>query len=161
MTVVNISGVVFKADSHAALTAHVLHNETISPTSPVSVPNPSAANSASSPEINTLFTHAVEVEISPNIDTPNQEDSEDAEHPICFDCGRHFWSQEVAHIHALIAHMHDTGIVRSSAPDRSPTFLLSVLRLLLYLQLPILAYIEAPHTGILLLAPLLLMPMEV
>lgn len=117
-----------KADSHAALTAHVLHEGIISPSSPVIIPDSPAACSAYAPRTNTLFTSAKEAEASLNAETPDKEDSGDSgeEHSLCFDCGRHFWSHEAANYHVQKGHMQDTEIVPSSAPDGSPTFAATV-----------------------------------
>ena len=110
-----------KADSHGALTAHVLHEEFISPQSPVIVGNFPAASSASAPDSSPPLTSAIEAEASPYADTPDSEDSENDEYSICFDCGRHFWSHEAANNHAKTGHMHDTEMVPSSAPDMYDT----------------------------------------
>ncbi|KAF6237001.1 hypothetical protein HO173_004880 [Letharia columbiana] len=110
-----------KANSHAALTAHVLHEEIESPT----VSNSPAATPASAPETTTPFTPAIKVEASPNTDTPGQEEREgsgDGKYSVCFGCGRHFGSHEAAYNHAKAEHMQDTELVPSSAPDGSPTF---------------------------------------
>lgn len=115
----------YKANSHAALTAHVLHEDIMSPSSPVIVPISPAASSTSAPRTNTLFTSATDAETSPNTNNLDQEDSKDIgdeEFSICSDCGRHFWSHEAADNHARTEHMQDTEMVPSSVPDGSPTF---------------------------------------
>lgn len=108
-----------KADSHAALTTHVLHEEIISPCPTMTIPEFPAATSASAPDTATLFTCAKQAVSSINTETPDEEDSEDEEHSLCFGCGRHFWSHEAADNHAKTAHLQDTDMVPSIAPDRS------------------------------------------
>lgn len=111
-----------KAYSHAALTAHVLHKETISPSSHAGVLHSPVNNSARALETNTVFPSTAEAEA--NTDTSDQEDGEDSgddKYPLCYECGRYFWSHEEADYHAKIGHMQDTVIIPSSDPDGWPT----------------------------------------
>lgn len=113
-----------KADSHAALTAHVLHEANVSPSSHVTVPHSPAINLACAPEVNMYFASAIEAEASPNSKNPDLEDrgdSGDEEYSPCFDCDKHFWSHEAGTDHAKTGHLQDTEMVTSSAPDGSPT----------------------------------------
>ena len=112
------------ADSHAALTTHVLHEDTMSPSSPVIVPISPATSWATAPRTNTPLNSLTETETSLNadfLDHGYSEDIGDEEYSVCFDCGKHFWSYEAASNHARIGHMQDTEIVPSSVPDESPT----------------------------------------
>ncbi len=115
----------FKAHSHAALTAHVLHREIISPSSPVTIPDSPVACLASAPNTNTVLTSAKDVEASFNAETSDTEggtDSEDEERLLRFDSNRHFRSYEAANNNSKIGHMQNTNMVPSSVPEGSPTF---------------------------------------
>lgn len=114
-----------KADSHAALTAHVLHEEIISPYTTEPIPNSPAASSPSAIDAATLLTSMKEAEFSIKEESPDDEDSEGSEseeYSRCFDCGRHFWSYKAARNHAKIGHVQGIEMVPSSAPDGSFTF---------------------------------------
>ena len=115
-----------KAFSHSALTAQVFHKEIMLPHSPVTIPESPITSSASAPRLNTAFTSAMEAEVGRKADAvddhEDSEDSEDEDESICFDCGRHFWSQKAAHNHAMIGHVHGADIAPSSASDGAPTF---------------------------------------
>ena len=114
-----------KAHSHAALTAHVLHGEITSPSSPVTIPDSPAACSASAPNTNTVFSSAKDAEATLNAEASNTEgssDGEDKERSLRFDYGRHFRSYEAANNHSKIGHMQNTDMVPSSVPEGSPTF---------------------------------------
>ena len=113
-----------KADPHAALTAHVLHEANVSPSSHFTVPHSPAINSACAPEGNMHFASAIEAEASPNSKNPDLEDrgdSGDEEYSPCFDCGKYFWSHEAVTDHAKTGHLQDTEMVPSTTPDGSPT----------------------------------------
>ena len=111
-----------KAVSHAALTAHVLNEEMM--LSPVIIPESPVTGSASAPRAKTAITSAMNAEVNQKADAiDNYEDSEDGEdedESICFDCGRHFWSQKAAHNHAMIGHAHGADIAPSSASSGPP-----------------------------------------
>lgn len=110
------------ADSHAALTAHVLHEDIVSPSSPVIVSSSPAASWASAHRTNTFLTSGTDAETSPNTDILDQGDSKDIgdeEYPVSFECVRHFWSYEAAKNYARIGHMQDTEMVPSSILDGS------------------------------------------
>ena len=117
------------ADSHAALTAHVLHEDIISPSSPVIVPSSPTATWASAPRMNTSLSSATDAETSPNTDILDQGNIGDEEYSICSECGGHFWSYDAANIHARMGHMQDIEMVPSSVSDasHSPTFSATVL----------------------------------
>ena len=113
-----------KAVSHAALTAHVLNEEMMLSPSPVISPESPVTGSASAPRVNTAITSAMNAEVNQKADAiDNREDSEDGEdddESICFDCGRHFWSQKAAHNHAMIGHAHGADTAPSSASSGPP-----------------------------------------
>lgn len=67
-----------KATSHAALTAHVLCEEMVSPCPSVTGSNLPAAGRASAAATNLVAKSGTEAEASPNSDTPNQEDGDDS-----------------------------------------------------------------------------------
>lgn len=94
------------------LTAHVSHVAVL--------PSP-VTSSARLSETNPFLTSTAEAEA--NTDTPDQGDGEDGgddEYPLCYDCGRYFWSHEEASYHAKVGHNQDTEMVPSSALDGSP-----------------------------------------
>ena len=102
-----------KAHSHAALTAHVLREITMSPSSPVGVLHSPVNSSARASETNTVSISTAEAEA----DTSDQEDGEDSgddNYPMCYDCGRYFWCHEEADYHARIGHIQDTETVPST-----------------------------------------------
>ena len=68
----------FKAKSYAALTAHVLHEEHTSPSSPVTVPESPTANSAYFPGTNSLSRPAIEAKASTRICSFGYEHSGDS-----------------------------------------------------------------------------------
>ena len=113
-----------KAVSHAALTAHVLNEEMMLSPSPVLIPESPTTGSASAPKLNTAVTSANDAEVYQKADaiedSEDSEDGEDDDESICFDCGRHFWSQKAAHNHAMIGHAHGTDRAPSSASGRPP-----------------------------------------
>ena len=99
-----------KAVSHAALTAHVLNEEMMMSPAPVIIPESPTTGSASAARVNTAITSAMNTEFNQKADAIDDyedgEGSENEDESICFDCGRHFWSQKAAHNHAMIAHVH-------------------------------------------------------
>ena len=112
-----------KADAHAALTAHVLHKEYISPSSPVAVLESPTAGPASSLETNALFASAMGARAGPDMDKSDRQDNEDSgdeEYSRSYDCSSHFWSREAAYNHAKLQHMQDKDLVHSSVSDGSP-----------------------------------------
>ncbi len=112
----------FKAHSHAALTAHVLHREIISPSSPVTIPDSPAACLASAP------TSAKDTEASFNTETSDTEggiDSEDEEHSLRFDSNRHFRSYEAANNDSKTGNMQNADMVPSSVPEGSHNFVIA------------------------------------
>lgn len=113
-----------KAVSHAALTAHVLNEELMLSPSPVIIPESPVTGSASAPGLNTAATSAMDAEVGQKADAvddyEDSEDGEDEDESICFDCGRHFWSQKAAHNHIMIGHVHGADIAPSSASSGSP-----------------------------------------
>lgn len=111
------------ADSHAALTAHVLHEDVISPSSPVIVPSSPTISWDSAHRTKASLSSATDAETSVNTDVIDQGDTEDIggeEYPVCFECGRYFSSYEAASNHARIGHMQDLEMILSSLPDGSP-----------------------------------------
>ena len=110
-----------KAVSHAALMAHVLNDEMMSSPSPVIIPESPTIGSAPAPGLNTAFTSAADTEVNQKANAidvyEDNEGSEDDDESICFDCGRHFWSQKAAHNHAMIGHAHGADRAPSSAFD--------------------------------------------
>ena len=113
-----------KAVSHAALTAHVLNEEMMMSPSPVIIPESPTTGSASAPRLNTAITPAVDIEVNQKADAiddyEDSEGSENEDESICFDCGRHFWSQKAAHNHAMIAHVHGADRAPLGASGRPP-----------------------------------------
>lgn len=108
-----------KADSHAALTAHILHEDNTSPYSPVyspvTIPKSPTATPAST---------GTQAKVSSDISIPDQEDSggnENGEYPICFNGSRYYCGSEAAKNHAKTKNLKATGLVHSSVPDGSPT----------------------------------------
>ncbi len=120
-----------KAHSHAALTAHVLRKPSTSPF----IPGSPATISASAPEMDTLSSERDgdasqdpdtlflkrEAVASPDPDLLDQNFSGGSGDIICVNCDRRFQSYEAVNRHAKRAHMRDTEIVPSSAPDGFPT----------------------------------------
>ena len=103
-----------KAKSHAALTTHILHEDTL-PDSPVPILESPAASPAS--------THTL-AEASRDMNPAEQErteDSGDDEHGSYFDCGEILGYYEAANKHANIECKQDTPFVPSSAPNGSLT----------------------------------------
>ena len=113
-----------KAVSHAALTAHVLNEEMMSSPSPVIIPDSPTTGFASAPGLNTAVTSALDTEVDQKTDAidiyEDSEDGKDDDESICFDCGRHFWSQKAAHNHAMTGHVHGADIAPSKASSRPP-----------------------------------------
>ena len=113
-----------KAVSHAALTAHVLIEEMMLSPAPVIIPESPTTGSASAPRLNTAATSALDADVGQEADAiddfKDSEDGEDEDESICFDCGRHFWSQKAAHNHAMIGHVHGADVAPSSASSGSP-----------------------------------------
>lgn len=108
-----------KADSHAALTAHVLHEDNTSPYLPVYSPDPIAESPTAVPA--STRTH---VRASSDISISGQEDSggsENGEYPICLNGSRYYCVSEAANNHATTKNMQGTELVPSSVPHGSPT----------------------------------------
>lgn len=108
-----------KADSHAALTAHVLHEDNTSPYSPVYSPVTIAESPTATPA-----STGTQAKASSDISIPNQQDSggsENGEYPICFNGSRYYCGSEAAKNRAKTKHMQDTELVPSSVPHGSPT----------------------------------------
>ena len=112
-----------KADAHAALTAHDLHKEHISPSSPVTLLESPTASPASSLGTNAFVASAIGARAGPNMDNSDREDNEDSgdeEYSRCYDCGEPFWSREAANNHAKLQHTQSKEFVPSSVADGSP-----------------------------------------
>ena len=104
-----------KANSHAALTTHVLHEDDILPDSPVTVPE--------SPTTSPGSTHTL-AEACRDMNPAEQEGSEDGggdDYGSSFECGEFPCYYGAANNHANLECMQDTELVPSSAPDGSPT----------------------------------------
>ena len=104
-----------KADSHAALTTHILHEDDALPDSPVPILESPAASPAS---IHTLAEASRDTNPAEHEGTEN---SGDDEHGSYFDCGEILGYYEAANKHANIKCKQDTLFVPSSAPDGSLT----------------------------------------
>ena len=100
-----------KADSHAALTAHVLYREIMPPSSPITILDSPAPNSMK--DVEAFF------DAEPSDIEGSTTDSEDEEHSL-------FPSYAAAENHAKTGHMQDTDMVSSSIPEGSPTFAAAV-----------------------------------
>ena len=113
-----------KAVSHAALTAHVLNDEMMLSPSPIIIPDSPTTGSVSVPNPTTAVISAMDAEVNQKADAiddhEDSEGSEDEDESICFDCGRHFWSQKAAHNHAMIGHVHGAGKAPLGTSGRPP-----------------------------------------
>ena len=104
-----------KANSHAALTTHVLHENDPMPESPVTI--------LESPTTSPAPTHTL-AEASSDVKSADQEGSQDSggdDYGSSFDCSEFSYCYEAANKHTNIECMQDTQLVPSSAADGSPT----------------------------------------
>ena len=104
-----------KANSHAALTTHVLHEDDILPDSPVTIPESLTTSPVS--------THTL-AEACRDTKSAEQEGSQDSggdDYGFSFKCGEFPYYSGAANNHANLECMQDTELVPSSAPDGSPT----------------------------------------
>ena len=104
-----------KANSHAALTTHVLHEDDTMPDSPVTIPE--------SPTTSPASTHTL-AEACRDIKSAGQEDSEDSGgdgYGSSFDYSEFSYYYEAANKDANIECTQDIELVPSSTPDGSTT----------------------------------------
>ena len=103
-----------KANSHAALTTHVLHEDDAMPDSPVTIPE--------SPTTSPASTHTL-AEACRDVKSAGQEDSEDKGGDGCgssFDYSEFSYYYEAANKDVSIECTQDVELVPSSTPDESP-----------------------------------------
>ena len=104
-----------KANSHAALTTHVLHEDDILPDSPVTIPE--------SPTTSPVPTHTL-IEACQDVNAADQEGSQVSggdEYDSFFDYSGSSYCYESATEHANVKCIQDTEVVPSSATGGSPT----------------------------------------